>query len=548
MSTMTELDLSSNFGSSYNHIDHSVLSNSSRINQEQAHTDQNGLPAMPHLTRITKVRGTPPLDHQQHHQHHQQHTIRYKTTTPNTQTILTMPRLTSFPKNTCFLNDDDLNCLSSNMKLTRHIARDPSIGPKKNFPPKKRITKKLKTISPIDDRMHAQTPDLTPYHTQMHVISQHDIDSIENYTQSHTDHLNRISANQQQTTSLNLTMNAQPIQLTTTRLDHSKHHTPEPAFSESHPFTNSSQSIQSVQMEHMTSNEMSAARSHLHHTSHFTCEICATQTTSQLEFYKHLKYHYEPEAVENVKMESIRSVGVGSDHTVNTSILMESNQSHLFNMRDQRKLDAPPTIVSQRDLSESVVLTTNGYHRLPANNQDFNCIGNIDHEPITDDDSITDYSGNVLNGIKAEQNEFSDPEDMLESGVLDNAQRVVDSYIENGTSEVKNLIELNENQGNIGDNDGWSPPPSEHTLSAGIAYGMQKHAVDNDELRLNNFPIGEAKSASSSNPSHTVIERSSDLSLMYEINMNDKDFDIIDDSPENSTYFEYNFIQFCEHQ
>lgn len=38
---MTELDLSNSFGSSYNHIDHSVLTNSSRISHEQTHIDQD---------------------------------------------------------------------------------------------------------------------------------------------------------------------------------------------------------------------------------------------------------------------------------------------------------------------------------------------------------------------------------------------------------------------------------------------------------------------------------------------------------------------------
>lgn len=41
LSEMTELDLSSNFGSSYNHIDHSVLTNSSRMSHEHEHSDAN---------------------------------------------------------------------------------------------------------------------------------------------------------------------------------------------------------------------------------------------------------------------------------------------------------------------------------------------------------------------------------------------------------------------------------------------------------------------------------------------------------------------------
>lgn len=418
------------------------------------------------------------------------------------------------------------------MKLSRQVLREPSIGPKKNLPHKKRITKKLKTISPNDDRMHAQTPDSIGYPMQMHGINHHDIDSMPNYL--HSDHLSRLSTNQQhQTTSLNLTMNAhaQPIQLTTNRVEQPKHHhTPETSFSQSF----SGQSIQAVHLDtihSVQSNGMSVSRSHLLHSSQFTCEICSTQTTSQFEFYKHLKYHYEPDVTEHVKMESSRGVPVSAG---NTSMMMNSNQPDMFEMRDQRKMVVTPTIVNHRHMGESVVLTNSSFVRMPSNGQDFGCI--IEHEPITDDDSINDYSGHVLSGIKAEQNEFSDPEDMLESGVLDNAQRVVDSYIENGTSEVKSLIDMNENQGNMVDNDAWSSPHREDALSTGMVYDMHKHPDDGEALPLSNFSIADQKpQAAPIANNQSVIERSGDLALMYEINMNEKDFEMMtDNSPENS--------------
>lgn len=40
MSTMTELDLSNNFGSSYNQMDHNVLTNSSRMSHDD-HSEAN---------------------------------------------------------------------------------------------------------------------------------------------------------------------------------------------------------------------------------------------------------------------------------------------------------------------------------------------------------------------------------------------------------------------------------------------------------------------------------------------------------------------------
>lgn len=433
-----------------------------------------------------------------------------------------MPKMGSLPKNTLFFNnDDDLDCLSPSMKLPRQTTREPSIGPKKNLPHKKRIAKKLKTISPTDDRMHAQTPDAPTYGNQMHVIGQHDIGVVQNY--AHSDRLNRIASSQQhQTTSLNLTMNAQPIQLTTTRVDPAKQHTQDTAYSTAHSFAD--QSLHSVHMD-LHASELPDPRSNLQPgQQQFSCEICAVQTTSQLEFYRHLKCHYEPETV---KMEGIRSAPMA---------MLESTHSDMFDMRAERKLDAPTSMTHPRELNESVVLS-NSFVRMPGTGQSFNCIPGIDHEPITDDDSINDYGGNGLTGVKVEQNEFSDPEDMLESGVLDNAQRVVDSYIENGTSEVKNLIDMNESQGHIGDNDAWSSPNGD-PLTSGIVYDMHKHADDGEAaLPLTTFPIVEQKSTIASNSSQSVTGRSGDLSLIYEINVNEKDFDMIaDSSTENSSY------------
>lgn len=498
------------------------------------------MPSLPPLTPISKlqsIRKTPSLEHQQHQ------TIRFKNTTSNGSSIFSMPKNSPILKNVCFLSDEpDLNyTMQSNMKLNRQIiSKEQSIAPKKNLPHKKRITKKLKSISPTDDQMHMQIQEQSAYHAHLDMLNQHDVDIIR--TQSQQEHLNRLASNAHQTTSLNLTMNSQPIQLTTTRANHQSKNLTESAYSTASHFSNGSNlSHAAVQME-LHSNHISESPNHLH-TAQFTCEICAIQITSQFDFFKHLKFHYEPEPTNHTKIECIRSLNNDVAHSVNTPIILETNQQQsIFHVNEQRKvIETNSCITNHHEMDSSVVLENN-FVRMQNNDQDYGCITGIEHEEITDDDSINDYNDSALNVIKSEQNEFSDTEDMLENGVLDKVQRVVDSFIENGTSDVKNLIDLNENQSSLVDNPcNWSTNNS-NALNNGMVYAMHKTEPENEALPLNGFSIGEEKEPINSSDNQSGIDRSEDLTLIYEINMNDKDFGMMEDSTNDSQCILVTFI------
>lgn len=446
----------------------------------------------------------------------QQQVMQYKTSASS----INLPKSNTILKNVCFVTDDDeVDFVQSNIKLMRK-EQSQSIAPKKNLPHKKRITKKLKSISPSVDQMQAVD---SVYH--MH----HDMSSM----QRHHEQSFPVSSHQQNET-LNLTLNQQPIQLTTPRVNQTANQTeyiPADHFASATDATNS---IHSVQLQQMPIPEaqptIQAAR--------FSCEICGMQAQSQLAFFNHLKLHYEPETAPNQqncdKMENIRSAT-----NINPAIALEPNDQNMFQMNNERKMSSNQCIATQS--MTAPVIMTDSFVRLQNNEQDFSCISGIGNEDVTDDESMNGYNDTGMNGIKSEQNEFSDTEDMLENGVLDKVQRVVDSYIENGTSDVKNLIDMNENQhhSSLVDNScGWAANNS-HNLSSNTVYTIGK----SENMNANNFVItsnNQNKEAIQTTQNHIinnppVIERPEELTLIYEINVNDKDdFPIMDDTSTES--------------
>lgn len=480
----------------------------------------------------------------------------------------------------CFVttdDDDSMNFPPSNVKLLRNnsISKEyqqqhqcSNNAPKKNLPHKKRITKKLKSISPNVDQMQASI-DPTAYHHH-NDIQRHSSLQEQSYSVV-TDHHHHSHHQQQQNETLNLALNSQPIQLTTTqRID--GHH--QPGTIES---TNQNEFITSEQfnsqMHQISMPESSittaahTAQSAIQSVARFSCELCGMQAETQLNFYNHLKLHYEPDVPpahsQNYKLsESIRNTNL------NTS-LPQSDQ-HIFqlaNGNDERKLvietqcipTAPPPVIMSGNNSHNFVRVSNGEQ------DDFGCISGVAHgnigsgveNDVDDDDDDDAYNDTGLVGIKSEQNEFSDTEDMLENGVLDKVQRVVDSYIENGTSDVKNLIDLNENQNHsslevVDGTCNWNASGGSENNTV---YGLNKHEqVD----AMDNFVITNAvanRNKESSNKPRTVVEstavaqnhimndtavitRPEELTLIYEINVNDKDFPIMDDTSTESKCFE----------
>lgn len=462
---------------------------------------------MPPLTPISKlqaIRKTPTIEQQQ-----QQQTIQYKNVV-HSSASLNLPKSNSIMKNVCFVNDDDeANFVQSNAKLLRQSSKEQTIAPKKSLPHKKRITKKLKSISPNIDQMQAVDQAYQNHHDMTHL-----------QRRSHHDQTYSVPSHHQNET-MNLAINSQPIQLTTSRIDQSAEFIATDQFS-------GTNSMHAVQMQHMSIAEEQSARCHVR----FACEICGMQAQTQLAFYHHLKLHYEPEISANAL--NCKIEGNVRDTNITSALDLEQSNQNIFQMDNERKIS--DQCISSQSMNQPVIMSDH-FVRLQNNQQDFSCISGIGNEDVTDDESMNGYNDAALSGIKAEQNEFSDTEDMLENGVLDKVQRVVDSYIENGTSDVKNLIDMNESQHHSSLVDGscnW-------TTSNSHSYTMEKNeSVSN--MNANNFVItanNQNKEAPNATQNHiinnqSVIERPEELTLIYEINVNDKDFPIMDDTSTES--------------
>lgn len=509
----------------------------------------------------------------------------------------------------CFVttDDEDMNFMPSNMKMLRqsnikenqqqqqvqpHCSNN---APKKSLPHKKRITKKLKSISPNADQMQASID--SAYHghqTQQHPhpihIHNHHPDAGHSLQRHSTTHEQSYSVvanhHQHQTETLNLTLNSQPIQLTTSRID---------AHNQS---VNDSTTAADNQTEFMGSDHFSSQMhqmSAIQPVARFACELCGMQAETQLSFYNHLKLHYEPdvppahsqsykltESIRNVQQQQQQHESAPSGTNIETSVLVldqtEQHMFHLANGDSERKISVEAQCIAGQTISAAQPVIMSDSHSFSVQNgdQDFGCMSDIGQGPVggdNDDDGVDDdasiaYNDTGLAGIKSEQNEFSDTEDMLENGVLDKVQRVVDSYIENGTSDVKNLIDMNESQhhsslvvdGTCNWNDSAASAATAtadantHSLANNNVYSIDKNGSVDNNINANSFVI---TTTAASNPnkgaSHAVvasvaqnhiinegavIARPEELTLIYEINVNDKDFPIIDDASSESEFYD----------
>lgn len=470
---------------------------------------------MPPLTPISKIeliRKSVPID---------QSTIRSCDPTPKNDEPL---------KNVCYLSDEnDVNIFHSNAKYMRQLSKEPTNAPKKNLPHKKRITKKLKSISPTDDQIRMDILDHSKY--SLDLVDQYGLNEIQSQLETHQP---ASTPNQHQDITLHLTSNSQqPIQLTTTR-----HH--------KEPIT--SQYLSSNQFSEHNGIQLPVQPMNPVQPTHFSCELCGMSAESQLSFYHHLKLHYEPNASStppnNIKMESgPRNLTSIANEGVESSMILEQNNQGIYRINAERKMNENGCLPNQ---SLSVV---DGVYdqNIQSSAQDFSCISGIGAEDTNDgcDDSINEYADTGLNCIKNEQNEFSDPEDMLESGVLDKVQRVVDSYIiENASSDVKNLISLAESPHHtdlVNNTCNWSTP-NQNALTNSMVYSIDKaNTADNSTDHANNFTIStldeQHQNQLDLNPNQSqsirsINERPEELTLIYELNMNEKNFHIIENNSE----------------
>lgn len=435
---------------------------------------------------------------------------------------------------------------------------------------------------------HHQTHHHDISHTMQRHSTNHDEQSYSVVSNHH--HHHHLSHQQQQNETLNLTLNAQPIQLTTTRIDaHNQSVNGSDATTNQTEFITPDQfSSQMHQITMAESGITAADASTIQTVGRFACELCGMQAETQLSFYNHLKLHYEPDVPQNYKVTgSVRNVqqhqhqqNTSAGTNINTSVLvLEPNDQHLYHLANggdgdvERKISVEAQCIAGQPIANAqpvIMSDSHSYVRVQNGGQHFSCISEIgrgdmgadnDDDAVDGDDASISYNDTGLVGIKSEQNEFSDTEDMLENGVLDKVQRVVDSYIENGTSDVKNLIDMNDQHhsnlvnntctwnagaaaaavGEVADTGG-----NAHSLSNNTVYSIDKHEPANSFVITTTAAINQNKGTShatvASVPQNhiindgTVIARPEELTLIYEINVNDKDFPIIDDASSESEY------------
>lgn len=464
-SPLNDIDMENNFVASMTHMDQSSLECmplEKCLNLSNSHVASK-LPPLPPLTPISKlqtarrIRDLPS----------QQQIIQYKHVAEDRRLNAQADMIdTKYTK----IHAEDIGSmpLSQTSGIVRQCSNEAAStqAPKKSLPHKKRITKKLKSISPTEDQLpihlqqtHYQTQ-LHPYHQQQ----QHHTAVISLAPQSHSQssqiiqHATAVSPNGQQ----QLLCQNQP---------------------------------------------MSSSVITQHHSIPFSCELCGLQSNSQLDFFNHLKMHYEP------------------SHTSESMKPTIQKTEHDDNGLDLSGIDLPTAISTFSALQQN---SQNMYEMaVPSTNEHFDhtteasmCTANECHN---NEDSMGAYNVQSHHHVKSEQNnQFSDTEDMLESGVIEKVQRTVDNYIE--SSAAKGSSEKD-----------WFEQHEASDLSNHIDYQMTKSNIGDEECDLDASEFHMNRQPNGS----TVIERipasatSEELTLIYEINGKDLT-ELIDDSTSDA--------------
>lgn len=472
-SPLNDIDMEDHFVATMAHMEQSPFSPmekcmnlSSTQNHAASKSQSNSLPPLPPLTPISKLqtaRRTRDLPSQQQ-------IIQYKHLNAQADIIDAKEDVGSMP-------------LAPSIKLVRQSSNETgqSQAPRKSLPHKKRITKKLKNICPNKEQLEIQLQQ-AHYETQLHSYQQH----------HHTEVIGLTTAHQH---SLQSSHSSQIIHQVT-------------------PTTETANDRRSLRENQLQAQNMSMGMPSSvitqHHSCPFACELCGSQSDSQLEFFNHLKMHYEPShpnelmATEDQKPESdgngLDLSGIDLPTAISTFSALHQNSQNIYGM-------AVPS--SSEHFASAVEASM--------------CAVN---ECRNDEDSIGAYNDQPhQNHVKSEQNnQFSDTEDMLESGVIDKVQRTVDNYIKNSTAAAK-------------DSDGkdWFEQHVASDLSNHIVYHMSKSNTSDEECGLDASAFHMNRQPNGS----TVIERmpasatSEELTLIYEINGKDLT-ELIDDTTSDA--------------
>lgn len=367
------------------------------------------------------------------------------------------------------MHSDDIVLSSTSSRIVRQNSFDTPNAPRKSLPHKKRITKKMKSISPTDEQLQMQLQQTQYQSAPMYMYEQQQQQQSTSQASQIIQH-GEPSPTDTATHHL-MCQNQLHVQHVPLEMDHSS---PPPA----PPQPSSSSVIQQ------------------HQSTQFACELCGMQATSQLEFFNHLKVHYEPtNANDSMKLSDLKSA--------------EDN-----NGLDLSGIDLPTAISTFNALQQN---SQNIYEMsVPQNDDRYN-----------DTDATYNVQTNHHHTKPEQSHEFSDTEDMIESGVIEKVQRTVDNYIKNHSGDMKDTHTKN-----------WFQPQHEaNDLSNHIVYQMTK-PTDDCALDPNEFQMTRQSNGNS------VIERimpstttSDELTLIYKINGKDLAEhyqSLIDDSTSNT--------------
>lgn len=471
-SPLNDIDIDSNFVTTMAHMEQCMPMDKC-INLSNDHvaskSHSNSLPPLPPLTPISKLQTT----RRTRDLPSQQQIIQYKHVAEdrrmNAQADIIDAKYVK-------IHRDDVGSmpLTHTTKLIRQSSNEAANAqaPRKSLPHKKRITKKLKSISPTtEEQLHIQLHQ-AHYQTQLH---SHHTAVINLTPQSHS---------LQSSQSTQIIQHAAPVTVT----------------------ANDPQLL--CQNQHQAHN-MSSSVITQHHSTPFECELCGLQSNTQLEFFNHLKMHYEPSHL-NEPMKTTNHKSESDDNGLDLSGIDLPTAISTFNALQQN----PQNIYE-------MAVPSNGNHYASTTEASMCSLNECRNE----EDSIDAYNVQSHHQIKSEQNhQFSDTEDMLESGVIDKVQRTVDNYIKNNVVAGKGSDEKD-----------WFQQHEASDLSNHIVYQMTKTDMDDEECGLdaNEFQMDRQQNDQLVDERDSATATTEELTLIYEINGKDLT-ELIDESTSNA--------------
>lgn len=357
VASMGDIEIDNNFVASLTTLDAQQPTDLTSVLSTKIQPQQS-LPPLPPLTPISKmqtVRRTRDLPSQQQ-------IIQYKRVADNIQYL--QAGIDESKGHSMSIGDGGGGSnegISMLVPTERALESAPlTAAPKKSLPHKKRITKKLKSISPIDElQTHVQPNSEVQY---QHL--------------SHTSFLQ------------------QPKVVESSRIQ----------IIQASDFS----AAQTLTIQNAPEKPQAQASQ----VALFTCELCGYQCSAQLCFFHHLKIHYEPSGA-TMKIETIKSSEAENSIEANGIDLSTSAFDELHASSPQNIFDLSTTAMNNHFVNNTISVVT---HQTVANAGDG--LNDEDDDEDVHNENASDHYGESQM-IKSEENELSETEYIISSEVVD---------------------------------------------------------------------------------------------------------------------------------